>query len=155
MKTSEFIKLLQKEDPNDECVICVNNHPVTWIDRQPYYYDGRLEYIERDSHNNPVKVGYKAGGQKIKIFYDTVEDALLDNPNAELELSGITYNDQVNEHYMKPIEHWIKEGLEFQEWKRNFDEARSRGEDYPLLVSKLNWKQKLGNWLQKIGLIEK
>jgi hypothetical protein len=156
MKTSQLIKLLQEADPNDECIVCINNHPVNDVARMAYYYDGRLEHIERDENNNPIKVGYNLGGQKIKILYDTIEDALMDNPNVELELSGITYEGQVNERYMSFINECKSEGLEFQEWKRLLEESHKNGTPPPPFVpaKPLSLRDKLRNWLKSIGLLK-
>ena len=73
MFEAEFIKLLQEEDPNDECVICVNNHPVSWLEKLPYYYDGRLEYIEKDDNGHVIKVGYLGGGMKMKEIINVIK----------------------------------------------------------------------------------
>ena len=157
MKTSELIKLLQKEDPNDECTVCINNHPVSSVDRMPYYYDGRLEHIERDEHNNPIKVGYKAGGQKIKIHFDTIEDALMDNPDVELVLDGITYQGNVDERRMEFIRECQKEGREFQEWKRQLDESHKNGTESPPIVITApagSLQDRMHKWLRSIGLIK-
>lgn len=157
MKTSQLIKLLQEADPNDECTVCISNHPVSDVDRMPYYYDGRLEYIERDEHHNPIKVGYKAGGQKIKIHCDTIEDALMDNPDAELILDGITYQSQVQDRYMSFIRECQKDGQEFQEWKRQSDEAYKNGTEPPPIIIKSDTdslQTRMRRWLQSLGLIK-
>jgi hypothetical protein len=156
IKTSEFIKMLQKEDPLDECYVCVGNHPVSWVERLPAYYDGRMEWIEKDEHGTPIKVGYPSGKMKLTIHYDTVEDALLDNPDAELILDGITYEGQVQERYWNYIQEWIKEGREFQEWKHRDDKAYKNGTEPPPIVfqsdePKENW---LGKLLKSVGLIK-
>lgn len=157
IKTSQLIKMLLEEDPNDECYVCVGNHPVRWVERAPYYYDGRMEYVERNENHKPIKVGYKAGTDKLKIHYDTIEDALMDNPDAELETSGITYQGQVNEMYMSPIRAWQQEGRDFQEWKRQLDEAHKLGKEPPPIVirSEAHTLQgKMETWLRSIGLIK-
>lgn len=128
IKTSEFIKLLQKEDPNDECYVCVSNHPVSWIEKLPYYYDGRMEWIEKDDHGTPIKVGYPTDKQKLKIHYDTIEDALLENPEAELILDAIKYKGEVQERYMECIREWQKEGRKYQDWNKTAKVAHSVGE---------------------------
>jgi hypothetical protein len=158
MKTSELIKLLQKEDPDDQCFVCIDNHPVSGVGSMAYYWDGRLESVVRDENHLPIKAGYPSGVRKMKIFYDSLEEALMDNPNVELDLSGITYNGTVSERHMASIESWKKEGKEFQEWKNKYDEAYKRGEkfiDLPMPNPKLTWKKKLGDWLEKIGLISR
>lgn len=155
MKTSQLIKLLQKIDPNDECIVCIDNHPVKDIDRQPYYYDGRLEYIERDRQYNPIKVGYKAGGDKIKVFYDTLEDALMDNPDAELELSAITYQGAVSQRHLDYINDCIKEGKEFQDWKQESEEAhKNKTQDPVISPPSKTIREKMSKWFKHIGLLK-
>ena len=149
MRTSALIKLLQEADPNDECQVCISNHPVKNVDRMPYYYDGRLEFVERDEHHEPIKIGYRAGGHKIKIQYDTLEDALIEKPDVELDLTGITYNGKVNESYMVSIREWQKEGREYQEWLKNFNATKDNVKEAPVPQVKLNWKQRLRNWINR------
>jgi hypothetical protein len=157
IKTSEFIKMLQREDPNDECYICVGNHPVSWVENLPFYYDGRMEWIERDEHNIPIKVGYPDDKMKLKIHFDTIEDALLDNPDAELILDGITYQGKVQERYMSTIHEWQEEGRKFQEWKRQSYEAHKNGTELPSSIIKTKTKSlhiRIKRWFQTLGLIK-
>ena|SRR5271157_3466792 len=157
MKTSEFIKLLQEEDPNDECVVCVSNHPVSWIEKLPYYYDGRLEHIEKDEKGNVIKVGYLGGGMKMKIHYDTIEDVLMDYPDAEWELSGVTYQGQVQDRHLDYLKACKKDGEEFAVWKAELDKAHAKGLPPPPIVihaSPDTLQQRMHKWLQTLGLIK-
>lgn len=151
MKVSELIKKLQELDPNDEAIVCVENHPVSSVSRMPWYWDGRLEFIERDKTHTPIKVGYKDTGSKIKIYYDTLEDALMDNPDAELDLSGITYQGQMEPRYQANIERWKQDGYEFQEWKKN-NIIESESGKRPEI--KISFRTKFTNWLRKLKLID-
>lgn len=154
MKTNELIKQLQEADPKNECEVCINNHPVNYVDKMEYYWDGRLEQVTRDNHGTPVRGGYPAGGLKLKIHYDTLEDALSDNPDMELDLSGITYQGNVQERYMDCINEWIKDGKEFQEWKKKSDEAHAAGKPpIPILSKKEAYKFRFTNWLRKLKII--
>lgn len=153
MRTSELIKELQTLDPNDECVICVSNHPVSDVGRMPWYYDGRVEFIERDHKNIPTKAGYPNHGSKIKIYFDTLEDALIDNPDVELDLSGITYQDKVEVRYMENIEKWKEEGHEFQEWKKTdllADESRKNFRKLP----KISLRTRFTSLLRQLRIID-
>jgi len=157
IKTSQFIKMLQEEDPNDECYVCVSNYPVKWIEKLPYYYDGRMEWVERNEQGDPIRVGYPSGVQKIKIHYDTIEDALMDNPDAELILDGITYQGQVSERHMESIREWKKEGKDFQEWKRLNDEAYKNGTEPPPIIINSevgSLKTRMHRWLRALGLLK-
>jgi len=81
MKTSELIKELQELDPNDECILCIDNHPIRYISKMPWYWDGRVEIISRNHAHIPIKAGYPNQGSKISFHYDTIEDVLIDNPD--------------------------------------------------------------------------
>ena len=151
MKVSELIKELTELDPNDECILCVSNHPISSIERLPYYWDGRLELIERDYTHTPIKAGYKAGGCKISFHYNTLEDALIDNPEVELDLSGITYQNKVEERYLKQIEEWKRQGRKFQEWKKNYTVAYESGQKFN---PKIGLRARLTYWLRLLKIID-
>lgn len=156
MKTNEFIKLLQEEDPSNECDVCVGNNPVSWVEKLPYYYDGKQTIVERvDGY--PVRGGYPSGTMKMKIHYDTLEDALMDNPDMELDLSGITYEGKVNPRDQKYIDQWIQDGRHFQEWRVKLIEAHKNGTEPPPISDRApnpTFKTKLGNWLRSVGVID-
>jgi hypothetical protein len=151
MKVSELIKELQELDPNDECQVCVGNSPLRWVERLPWYYDGRMTFIEYDTRSIPIKGGYPNHGSKIMFHYDTLEDALMDNPDMELDLSGITYQGKVEERYAKMIDKWIQQGREFQDWKKKYAAAYELGKQYWPNVS---FRTRLTNWLRRLGVID-
>lgn len=158
MKTSEFIKMLQEEDPNDECTVSVGNCPVRFVEKAPYYYDGRLQYIERDETGKVVKVGWKAGGMKLKIHYDTIEDALLDYPNAEIEWSGVTYNGKTTQDRLDYIDHCVKEGKELEAWKQQMHQNHAKGLPPPPIVIKSDPESLQGRmmkWFRALGLVKR
>lgn len=153
MKVSELIKELQELDPLDECEICVDNHPISSVSRMPYYWDGRLEQVIRDHRYIPTKVGYPNHGSKIRIYFDTIEDALLDNPDAELDLSGITYQGKIEEWRMKDIEKWKQQGYEFREWKKNDLLAAESGKKFCKLP-KVKLKTRFTSLLRRLSIID-
>lgn len=150
MKTNEFIKLLQQEDPNNECDVCVGNHPVNNIEKIPYYYDGRQEFIEYDDTGYPIKGGFPLGTMKLKIHYDTLENALMENPDMVLDLSGITYQGKVDANYQKSIDEFIQQGRQLQTWRAEYAEARKNGKKLPPISKPLTFKDKLVNWLANL-----
>jgi hypothetical protein len=158
MKTSEFIKLLHQEDPNDECEVAVGNCPVRFVDKAPYYYDGRLQHIVRDESGKVIKVGYKAGGMKLNINYDTIGEALMDYPDAELELSGITYKGRVDSHRMSYLEACIKEGKEYLAWRDAYRQARANGTPEPPITIRAEpeaLQGKMMKWFKALGLVKR
>jgi len=155
MKTSELIKLLQDADPEDECRVCIGNCPVREIVKDIYYWDGREEYIIRDENDQVIKVGYTDSGHKINIRCDNIADALMDNPNAEIDLSGIIYQGVANPRYKNYIDKCISEGLEYQAWYKAFKEAKINGTEPPPIVSPpITFKAKFTHWLKRYNLIE-
>lgn len=153
--------MLQEADPENKADVCVSNYPVSYVDLQPYYYDGRQQFIEKDDKGNYVRGGYPTGTFKLKIFYDTLEDALLDNPDMELDLSGITYEGKVSERHMEAINEWIAEGRKFVAWLKAAKEAHDKGLLLPPIIDseigdlsngkpKQTWLRKLYNWFMSL-----
>lgn len=80
MKTKELIELLQKIDPDGTTDVCIANAPITYVDRLPAYYDGRLQRIIYDTDNVP-RVGILcSGGDKIIIHYRSIGECVGDHP---------------------------------------------------------------------------
>lgn len=159
MKTNEFIELLKKEDPEGVCDITVGNEPVYWIERLPYYYDGRLQRVIREK-GIPIYAGYPTD-EKIKIHVDSIEEVLFDYPEFQLDTKGIEYKGEINKRYAEDIEKMRQEGRKLQAWKKESDECQAKGLPLPPIVvneptnnKPLTWKKKLGNWLKENGIIE-
>ncbi len=86
MTAEELIFQLQQLPSDVE--VCVGNNPIRYVDGPlPYYYDGRLSYVTRGMTDGPypIKCGWRNKGDKIKLALDTVEDAIFENPNIEVE----------------------------------------------------------------------
>jgi hypothetical protein len=160
MKTSEFIKMLQKEDPNDECTVSVDNCPVSFVERLPYYYDGRLQCIERDASGKVIRVGWKAGGMKLKIHYDTIEDALMDYPDAEIEWSGLVRQGKsIDQGRIDYIDECVKNGKDFEDWLKRMHQNHSKGLPPPPIVITSEacpetLQFKMMKWFKKLGLVK-
>lgn len=75
MKTKELIAALQKVDPTGELEVVAGGDPISFVSKEPAYYDDSLEILIRDpsitTHNNII--GYKVtkAGNKVKLhLYD-------------------------------------------------------------------------------------
>ncbi len=75
MTTTQLIELLKQEDPEGTAEVCVGVNPVWCVERMPYYYDGRLEFVERVK-GLPVRAGWRDNGLKVKIRTDDIETAI-------------------------------------------------------------------------------
>lgn len=80
MKTKELIELLQKADPDGNTDVTIGNAPISYVDRLPAYYDGRLQRIIYDANNVPRVGVLCSGGDKLVIHYRSISDCLSDNP---------------------------------------------------------------------------
>lgn len=47
MKTKDFIKMLQEEDPSGECYIRLNGDPIWFAEQKEGYWDGPYNFIEK------------------------------------------------------------------------------------------------------------
>lgn len=153
MKTNELIEELKKLDPDNECDVCISNHPIRCVDRMAWYWDGRKETVIRNEGGEPILVGYISGCDKIKLIADSIEDALLDNPECPIDVSGITYEGKIDARRQEWLDHWVSEGRKYKAWWKEYHDACLQGKKLPL-IDERNWKQKLAGFLQRVGLIE-
>lgn len=80
MKTRELIELLQKADPDGNTEVTIGNSQISYIDRLPAYYDGKMQKILYDKDYVP-RIGILcSSGNKIVIHYTSIDDALSNNP---------------------------------------------------------------------------
>ena len=47
MKTKDFIKMLQEEDPSGECHVRLNGDPIWFAEQKAGYWDGPYNYIKK------------------------------------------------------------------------------------------------------------
>jgi hypothetical protein len=156
MKTHEFIAMLWDADPKNECEVSVGNDPVRFVDRQPYYYDGRLKYVEYDDNNRAVKCGFRNTFPKVKIFYDTLEDVIVDNPEVEVDLSG--YGSHDLDAFLAKVENWRQQGRDLENYsdnlvaEKNLAKLENRPADLSrieyLRTKKVSFKHKIANILE-------
>jgi len=73
MKTSEFIKMLQKEDPTGEAHIRMSGGVPYAAVLKPGYWDGPYSYIDDDGNWH-----YSTAGSKVDIYCKDVSDLVYD-----------------------------------------------------------------------------
>lgn len=49
MKTKDFIKMLQEEDPSGECYVRINGGAIYWCESKEGYWDGAYEYYDKEN----------------------------------------------------------------------------------------------------------
>ena|SRR5271165_2954595 len=151
MKTNELIKLLQEADPNNECDVCVGNRPIYCIDRLPYYYDGRAEFVECKD-DVPIKCGWRGDCDKIKIIPYDLEDVICDYPDIEIDYSGVSYNGEIQQRYIDFVKEAKEEAEKFQKWKSEYENAVVEDlprPDFPETGSN-TWRSKIINYFDKL-----
>lgn len=110
MKTRELIRRLQETDPSCDLECCVGNADILSVWSEPAYWDGCLQVLVRDpttEYYNVVGVRYVGTGHKVVIQPYSVRDALLDDPDLPIDLSGLEENQRVR--YGAWVAQWRQE----------------------------------------------
>jgi hypothetical protein len=97
MKVKELIKQLLKEANGDENLeVCIGNIDISFVHKEPAYYDGSLQVIVRNEKGRPIGGKYKREGSKIQI--DTLDfyTLLWDKPEAEIDYSELDEARQIS-----------------------------------------------------------
>jgi len=113
MKTKEVIRLLQKADPTGEEEVSVGNQDVYDVAREPAYWDGCLQVLQRDESLNCYNVigaKYTSEGVKIVISPLGIDRALWENPDLPVEYEGDLADD-----YKERVEKWRQEAKDWDE----------------------------------------
>jgi hypothetical protein len=112
MKTRDLIAFLQKEDPDGDAECCVGNQDILFVEKQPAYYDGRLEVLERDA-NGYIKAGrVESNGFKVKIHTAGIEDIIYDNPELPVYINAGNYNS--NEEWANSVKKWRDDAVQIK-----------------------------------------
>lgn len=149
MKTNELIELLKKEDPNNECEVCIDNKAIYYVERLPYYYDGRLEFVECNKQRTPIKCGWRTTSPKVKIRYYDLEDVIVDDIDIAIEYCGVSYNGKIQQEYIDFVNKCIEEGKDHQKWLEEYRKSNPSTSQSSILeeVPKLSWKERFLNWI--------
>lgn len=132
MKTKELIEKLQFVDPTGELECCVDNVDIYFVDVLPAYYDGALQLLVHDESKKPYYsiVGGKVTtrGYKVKLVTVSIEDMLLDNPDAPVDLSECSPAHQKDwEARLVKIREEVKQvNKEVEEWMQEQVKARKK-----------------------------
>lgn len=76
MKTKDFIKMLQEEDPSGESYLRINGDPIYHVEQKEGYWDGPYSYLEKGEDGKPIWV-QSTKGNKVDVYsmdlYDFAE----------------------------------------------------------------------------------
>ena len=133
MKTKELIRMLQVADPSGELECCIDNKDIVSIYRERANRQGPLEVLITDSKvpywNCHSIVGAKIifGGEKICINAHSIEQAIMDDPTLDVDLSEDSTGD-----YSKKVKSWRKNSWkvikEIDKWYKSV----MAGKEFPL-----------------------
>jgi len=129
MKTKDFIKLLQEEDPSGECYLRINGEPIWFLEQKQGYWDGPYNYLKKDDKGEYVWIqsteDYKIDVHTMDLFsfaerfhgnweemkkYIRVNYSYLDNGKREKEFF---------EHAEKECQYYNDVMKEIKEMKEN------------------------------------
>lgn len=113
MKTKELIRQLQEADPSGELHVCVGNIDISFVSREPAYYDGRQEILECDENCGIRHARITGHGQKIQIHTLSIDDAIFQDPSLPVEID--TGNPQTDREYKAMVLKWRKEAVDVLE----------------------------------------
>jgi hypothetical protein len=89
MKTKQVIALLQKADPEGELEVCCGNVDISYIGRDPAYWDGTLQVLVRNEKGRVIGGKYKREGHKVQIHLLPFSTLLWDNEKAVMDYSEL------------------------------------------------------------------
>jgi len=124
MKTKELIRLLQEQDPKNECEVVVDGDAIWCVHREPGYWDGPYCKLIEDENLKPyysiIGVEYTRKGSK--IFLDTMdyEDVIWDNPDAIFKIDG-DFLEKDKKHILDDVE---KIRTEVRKMKKEMDDEK-------------------------------
>jgi hypothetical protein len=116
MNSRELINRILELDPEGELEVTCEKADIIFVDTMPCYYDGRVHKFIKDP-NLPkdykyfpyIKAKIMSEGIHIDLQTWTIEEALYDNPDFEVDLSEAIGGDK------KAVKAWRKKGIELQE----------------------------------------
>ena len=140
MKTKDFIKLLQEEDPSGEGYVRIGQGPITAVVQKEGYWDGPYSYLEKGEDGKPVYVETTLG-YKVDIYtmdlYDFAERFQGDWEEMKKHIR-VEYNylddGKREKEFLKLAE---KECAEYKEMKDQFYES---GHKEMIENAKKGWK---------------
>jgi hypothetical protein len=89
MKTKDLIKKLQEEDPTGEEHVVVDNLDISFISKEPAYYDGAAQMIIRDEKRHAISGKYLRNGHKIQIHTIDFNTLLWDHKDFTMDYSEL------------------------------------------------------------------
>ena len=117
MKTKDFIKMLQNEDPSGECHIRINGKMPDYVENKPGYWDGPYTYLDEDDNYVLSTVG-----DKIDICTMGIEEFVQENTDISWEELKNKFKFDLT--YSNPNNH--KERMDFiiNKAKKIYDEIK-------------------------------
>lgn len=118
MKTRELIKQLQELDPTGECEVFGGDGDIYFLEKLPWYYDGRPGILIRDETRKPYYdvIGMRQitekDGDKIYIHCLGIDDVFGENDKDDLVCEGDEYFKErarkARQEYIEMITEMIK-----------------------------------------------
>ncbi len=130
MTSKELIAALQKEDPEGNLEVCVENKDIYFVEYKQAYWDGRLQRLIHDpdlKNKGYSIIGGKvtSRGMKLELHVMGIEDIIMDNPDVPIDLSELEERDR-------------------QEWEKCIAEWRQEVKD---IIKEVNDKYEKAEWV--------
>jgi hypothetical protein len=116
MKSKKVIQILQELDPTGEEEVCVENIDIHYITKEPAYYDGHLQVLERDEKDDDFNIKsakYVSQGAKLVIETQSIEDMIHLRPNSE-----VTFDHEPNDWELKRLANYRQDAEAYEKWSQ-------------------------------------
>lgn len=163
MKTKDFIKMLQEEDPSGEGYLRIGGgDPITFVTQKEGYWDGPYSYLEKGEDGKPIWVqtteGYKVDVYTMDMFdfaerfqgnweemkkHIQVKYTYLDNGQKEKSFMEFAekeckeYKDMKDRFYKEGYDEMVENAKKGWTW---FQNKKVDGDDKPNFYIYYNWK---------------
>jgi hypothetical protein len=163
MKTKDFIKMLQEEDPSGEGYLRIGSgSPITFVTQKEGYWDGPYSYLEKGEDGKPIWVqttkGYKVDVYTMDLFdfaerfqgdweemkkHIRVEYTYLDGGKSERGFMNVAekeckeYKEMKDQFYEEGYKQMTKNAKKGWTW---FQNKKVDGNDKPNYYIYYNWK---------------
>jgi hypothetical protein len=163
MKTKDFIKMLQEEDPSGEGYLRIGDgNPITFMTQKEGYWDGPYSYIEQGEDGKPIWVqttkGYKVDVYTMDLYdfaerfqgnweemkkHIKVEYTYLDGGKSEEGFMKVAekeckeYKDMKDKFYEEGYKDMVENAKKGWSW---FQDKKVDGDDKPNWYVYYHWK---------------
>lgn len=111
MTTRELIAALQAQDPSGDLPVCLSDggEAIHFVSREPGYYDGPYERLERNERGCIVSARLTTQGEKVRLHHTSIATMIMDRPDFPVTVDVTSHR---REDMDRRVEQWRAEARE-------------------------------------------